>query len=222
MRSSYAFFDLDGTLITEKSLLSFFAFYLEVEGLGRFARWVEFSRELSRRLAAGAPREQLNAWFYRNAFAGIRVDRLRELAVRWCAERCSDSIFFNAQVVDCLERHRAERLGTVIVTGSFREVVAPLAERLNVDHVICAPLEESDGYYTGALTARPTIGGGKLAAVDRFIRENGVNAATCVGYGDDHTDIEFLRRLGRPRVPANSTVELLLHAREQGWDVLEP
>src|SRR5690606_24464858 len=98
MRSSYAFFDLDGTLITEKSLLSFFAFYLEVEELARLARWVEFSRELAARMAGGAQREQLNAWFYRNALAGIRVDRLRELAARWCSERCSDSIFFNARV----------------------------------------------------------------------------------------------------------------------------
>lgn len=222
MRASYAFFDLDGTLITEKSLLSFFAFYLDVEGLAPLARWMEFSRELAARLAAGAHREHLNAWFYRNALAGIRVDRLRELAARWCAERCSDSIFFNARVVDCLERHRAEHVGTVIVTGSFREVVAPLAERLNVDHVICAPLEEADGRYTGALTARPTIGKGKLVAVDRFMVENGVEAASCFGYGDDHTDIDFLRRLGSPRVPANSTTQLLLHAREQGWDVLDP
>lgn len=222
MRSSYAFFDLDGTLITEKSLLSFFAFYLEVEELARLARWVEFSRELAARMAGGAQREQLNAWFYRNALAGIRVDRLRELAARWCSERCSDSIFFNARVVDCLERHRAEHVGTVIVTGSFREVVAPVAERLNVDHVICAPLEEADGRYTGALTARPTIGKGKLAAVDRFIAAHDVDAASCFGYGDDHTDIDFLRRLGRPRVPANSTTELLLHALGQGWDVLEP
>lgn len=218
----YAFFDLDGTLISQASVIAFYRHYVEAEFPDRAARlWQEFHAAVTHMRAAGVPRDEINAWYYRQHLAQADVARLRVLAADWVDERWRDPAFVRHHVLEHARSHRAARVGTVLVTGSFRELVQPLAARLGIDAYLCAPLEERDGRYTGALTAPPTIGCGKWLAIEHFLREHGVAAHHCFGYGDDHSDIPFLERLGEPRVVAEATSELKAHAHSHGWRVLQ-
>lgn len=218
---SYAFFDLDGTLISDVSVVAFLRFYLESEfPESAESRWVEFHTALSSMRYQGVARDKINAWFYHRYFTGIEIELVRHHAERWVEMRCRDTSFIKAEVFKALQEHREMGTGNVLVTGSFREIADPLAKRFGIDSYICAPLEEIDGRYTGRMTAAPTIGYGKWLAVDRFLTEHDVAPEDCLGYGDDHTDIPLLERLGQPFVIATGSAQLLAHANISGWNVL--
>lgn len=219
----YAFFDMDGTLIADTSLITFYSYYLRTEfGARAAALGTEILQAVAAQRQAGIERDQLNAWFYERYFAGLQVSRLRDLAHGWLAAREADPGFFLAAMVSKVKAYQAQGVGTVLVTGSFREVVQPLATRLGIDVCLWAPLEEADGRYTGAMTGAPMIGAGKAAAVLTFLQQRHIAPRLCSGYGDDHTDIAFLSELGMPSALASGSPGLLAHARQFGWPVIDP
>lgn len=220
--SSVAFFDVDGTLISEKSVLSFHRYYLNrtfSDDAGR--RWHQFSAELTQKVSEGITRDHLNAWYYQTHFPHIDVQTIAELSEEWFAERVGRTGFLLPRMLSAVAEHkRAGRL-IVLVSGSFREVVAPVARLTGADHALLAPLEEIAGRYTGRLLGEPMIGVGKARAVTGFLREHAIEPSACYAYGDDHTDIPFLSALGHPVVLSSGTRELLKHATERGWLVLD-
>lgn len=214
----YAFFDLDGTLISDTSILAFYKYFLESEyPLQAEQRYNKFTERLGSLRQGDVARDEINRWFYASHFAGVEVERLRCTAERWLESRYTDHTFLKPRMLALVLRHRAHGVGTVIVTGSFREVVEPLARRIGIGAYIAAPLDERAGIYTGALTDAPTIGQGKASAVTRFLALRGIDPESCYGYGDDHTDIPFLECLGHPHALASGTGELLAYARHAGW-----
>jgi len=73
----FAFFDVDDTLITVKSMFDFFR-YWTLEWRRESAALEAFEREFSQLRAAGESRENLNRAYYRY-FAGIRSEDSKEL-----------------------------------------------------------------------------------------------------------------------------------------------
>lgn len=218
----YAFFDLDGTLISEASVISFYHYYVERKFPRQAAQLsAQFRATLVEMIHSGVGREDMNAWFYKTHFHDVEVSHIRSWANAWLATRCPDPRFFKEPVLEAMQRCRAQGIGTVVITGSFREVVAPLVERFQADAYLCAPLEEVAGRYTGILTAHPMIGQGKALAITQFLAEHEIAAQDCYGYGDDHTDIDFLALLGKPTVLTSGTGQFLAHAKMQGWDTIE-
>lgn len=219
--AAYAFFDLDGTLIAETSLLGFYRYYLETEWPDQGAQLHQaFKQRLVELQASQTDRAEINAWFYRSCFAGLGVARVRELSQRWLVSRLKDPHFLKQRVIERMRWHRSAGVGCVLVTGSFREVAAPLARHFGMDGWLCAPLEQVDAIYTGALTGHPMIGAGKSSAVLQFLAERRIEPEACFGYGDDHSDIPFLQCVGHPHALSSGTDELLQHARSAGWSVL--
>jgi HAD superfamily hydrolase (TIGR01490 family) len=218
---SFAFFDLDGTLLSDPSLPSFYQFYLMMERpeLGA-ERWRRVMKQVADMRERGVPRERLNEWFYNNHFVGMEVSRAQDYAVQWLSSQVQNTRFFNERIVRYVNQHRADGVEVVLITGSFRELVEPLAAMVDARSYICTPLEERNGFYTGALTSEPMIGKGKSVAVERFLERQGCGPELCYGYADDHSDIPFLERLGYPRVLASGTEELLAHADKRGWTVI--
>lgn len=219
----YAFFDLDGTIISDTSVTSFFEYYLaRVDDAAGGERWKQFERELSGLRRSGWKRQALNAWFYRKSIAGVDASLLGCLANEWLELRSSTAEFFNGGIVSRLREHIGQGVECVIVTGSFREIVHPIARKLGLRQWISAPLEETDGVYTGNLLASPMIGTGKRNAIRKFLRERSAQPERCYGYGDDISDIPFLEMLGKPSVVSGSSHAALHFARERGWDVISP
>ena len=216
--SGYAFFDLDGTLISEASMVSFHRHRLLALGPTEGpAAWNGFQAEAARMRATQRSRATLNEWYYNTCFEDTDISALASLAVGWLAQRRQDPAFFVAEALECLKAHRAQGMPVVLLTGSFREVVAPLAALFGASDFICAPLEEARGRYTGRLLGEPMIGEGKKAAIERFLQARGTDPALCHGYGDDDSDIPFLSALGHPKVLANGHADLLRHASAHGW-----
>ena len=216
-----AFFDLDGTIVSDKSLISFYRVHLERRHATDWEpRWEEVLREIRRRMDCDVDRMVLNRWFYETYFSGLAIDAARAASRTWFERSLQRPDFFIRDVTQALFDHRSTGFGIVLVTGSFREVVAPIAEWLGADHALVAPLEEAAGVYTGRLSGEAMIGRGKFNAVRRYLSTINVPASDCYAYGDDRSDIPFLESVGHPVAVVSRSAPLNVDARERGWPIL--
>lgn len=216
---AYAFFDVDGTLISLKSMLSFQDYWYATAEDNPRPR-VRFEAEMAGLRRMGATREEMNRRYYAH-FAGRPVEAVRRAAVRWFDHilRATDDLF-HVRVVSRLLSHHAEGMEPVFVSGSFPAILEPIAERLGVGRILATDLEEADGVYTGAVRAQ-TIGEGKVAAMARLLEAQAADPAACRAYGDDLSDLPMLQAVGGPAA-VRGDHRLETHARRVGWEVLAP
>ncbi len=119
-----------------------------------------------------------------------------------------------------LAEHRAAGDRLVIITATNRFVTAPIAERLGVETLIATECEMRDGRYTGQTCGVPCFQGGKVARLQRWLEETGLDTGRRV----------LLQRLaerpaaageGQPaggRRPGSDTLRAT--AIERGWPVI--
>lgn len=215
----YAFFDVDDTLISVKSMLSFQDFWYERTGdrEGESA----YREDLRRHLHPGASWEFLNRLYYRH-FAGRVPEQVAALGRQWLRrEKQNRAAFYHARPLAELREHQRVGREIVFVSGSFPALLAPIAEELGVEHVLATELEVRDGIYTGEIHLPQTIGEGKAEAVRYFLQARRVAPALCFAYGDDVSDRPMLEAVGQPTVVSGGR-ELEQWARRQGWRVISP
>jgi phosphoserine phosphatase len=90
------------------------------------------------------------------------------------------------------------RLGfrVCLVSGGFREVIAPLAEQLEVDGLRANALEIVEGRLTGRVTGVIVDRHGKREALEEFAREFGIPVARTIAIGDGANDLDMLDAAG--------------------------
>ncbi|WP_411109861.1 HAD family hydrolase [Streptomyces sp. c-19] len=211
-----AFFDVDETLINRKSMASFLAFYWRRsdEDRNRYARARD---EHLRQQAAGVSRAQLNRAFYRN-FRGAPEDELRRAGRDWFDAEQSRGDLFHPPAVEALRAHWRAGHHIALVSGSFLPCLAPVADALRADTVLCTTPEVREGVLTGEV-GPPVIGPRKAELARRTMGERGADPAGCHAYGDHSSDADLLRAVGRPVVVGADPV--LNHlALKEGWVTL--
>lgn len=217
--SSYAFFDVDDTLIDVKSMFSFQDYWFDQTGdaAGRRA----FLVEMNDLRIVGASRETLNRRYYAH-FAGRCVAATKACAEAWFAalERERPDLY-HAAVAGELRALQDQGVEAVFVSGSFPELLAPAARRLGVRHILATTMEVKDGRFTGVILPPQTIGEGKAVAVKTFLAGRGVPAAVCRAYGDDISDAPMLESVGYPTVVTGGC-GLAAYAERRGWRVMAP
>lgn len=216
----FAFFDVDETLISIKSMFSFRCFYFAwLLGNVRGREAVnEADRVMSEMADQGSDRQQLNRQFYRQ-FKGHRPTDVRTAAQLWYEEVSKVPGFFVRATIGALRKHQADGVEAVFVSGSCTEILAPLARDLSVQHVLANRLATANNFYTGELIPPQTIGEGKRAAISQFIAAAGVCSDQCYGYGDHLSDLPMLELVGLPTVLTGDP-RLLAVARERRWPTL--
>ncbi|GAA3915866.1 HAD-IB family hydrolase [Litoribacillus peritrichatus] len=215
---AYAFFDVDNTLITIKSMFSFLE-YLWSEDPELFQKSEEYRSELNRMIETKQPRENINEFYY-SIFQGISVNRINELSHQWYLKARKTPNFFIEPVVDILNRHKDAGHGVILVSGSALPLLLPLAKELNVDGVISAPLEKIEGHYTGRLVSEPSIGQGKAKYIKRLLSDLQQDPSLCYAYGDDVSDIPMLKTVGQAAM-INPTKESTEICDVFGWNLIQ-
>ncbi len=219
VEGAYAFFDVDDTLISVKSMLSFQTFWYDQTGdeLGRAC----YEQDLRQHLHPGACWESLNRLYYRH-FAGREAKRVAALGRAWFErERQSETPFYHARPLAELEMHQRQGREIVFVSGSFPALLEPIAQELGVVHILATRLAVKDGRYTGEILPPQTIGSGKAEAIGEFLSQKQCSPEGCYAYGDDISDFPMLRAVGRPTVVSGGR-ELEARARAMGWRVIAP
>ncbi|TDD98144.1 HAD-IB family hydrolase [Actinomadura rubrisoli] len=222
-----AFLDFDGTLIDGFSVNEFV--------LNRLRHRELMPRDLVRGVLGTSP---LGA--YRLARAGIgkeTCDRdlraVYEFALALLSGRTETELLqFGRRVLweglagklrkdawTLVQAHQRMGHSVVLLSAATRYQVAPLADHLGIEHVLCSPLETLDGRLTGRLGGPPLRGPVKAQAVDAFAAEHGIELTLSHAYADSLDDIPFLETAGRSCV-VNPGKELSRAAAEHGWHVL--
>ena len=207
-----AIFDLDRTLIGGPSG-PVFSSHLGAAGIRQRnlpgADLVSLSYRLLGETAITAPTAQLAA----RATAGWPVD-----AVRAAAEAAADELEEHVQpyAPGVIDEHRKAGRVLVMATTSPEPLVAPFADRLGFDAVVATRWAAEDGAYTGRIDGGVVWGRGKLAAVQAWADEAGVDLAGSWAYSDSYYDGPLLDAVGHPTA-VNADVRLVALARLKGW-----
>jgi len=212
----FAFFDVDDTLIRQKSMFDFYRFWA-LEWLTNPVLLEEFNRDFAARRARGDSREVLNRAYYRH-FAGVRAEDLSAAGECWARRYLEvPESFFIASSVETLSRLKSEGIEPVFVSGSFAAVLDPIARHLGVSHILCAPLVlDLNGSLTGEIGDPQTIGKGKEEAIRHFLQDRNADPTACFAFGDDISDFDMLACVGNPVVVGIDT-PLAQDSRTSAW-----
>lgn len=212
----YAFFDLDGTIIKIKSMMSFLNYCCLHEIV---AHDFDAARALlERHYKSGASREQLNIAYYR-LYRGGKWDLIMNAGEKWF-DTLELHAVIDSSIVSRLRQHQKQGDEVVIVSGSFEPCVAPIARHLDIRHSLTAEPEVKRGVMTGELIQQ-TIGEGKVEAISRFLKHHRADSSRCYAYGDDSSDIPMLSSVGHACVVGHSP-DLIDVAEDRGWEHIEP
>jgi len=127
------------------------------------------------------------------------------------------------QALELVRRHQAAGDQVVIVTATNEFITRPIAQAFGVDELIAIDLErDGQGNPTGAIRGTPSFREGKVARVEQWLAERGLDWSR-VGhstfYSDSINDLPLLEKVHEP-VATNPDARLHAIAAERGWRIL--
>ena len=214
-----ALFDLDNTLLGGDSDFEWAQFLIEQGVLDREvyeARNLEFYEQYKAgtldihafldfqlKPLSRHPRPQLEAWralFISQKIRPLILDKARELVAR------------HAQEADLL----------VIITATNSFVTEPIAREFGVEHLIATEPEQVSGEFTGNVSGIPSFREGKIARLDQWLQQRGLNWGDIKQswfYSDSLNDLPLLQRVTFPTaVDPDDT--LRKYAADHGWPII--
>ncbi|WP_287901502.1 HAD-IB family hydrolase [Arthrobacter sp.] len=197
MNQTAAYFDVDETLTHDVTLFSFLRH--DAHTTGQTEQAETFLRELAARRAQGEPRESTNRYYYQ-WWKGRDVQKICDLAGNWWAGRLQKpDLFLRSDVLARYEWHSRQGHARILLSGSFVQLIEPLAAALDVTRVIATVPLTGQGRFTGEI-GEPLIGDAKRTALLADARDHGIDLTTSHGYGDHRSDLPFLSVLGHPHL----------------------
>ncbi len=181
-----AFFDLDGTLIKYRSMLSFLD-YISIHTPQKINGIDEFILSIKERMIHEVPRKQLNREYFR-IFSGLSKFKLEAMAVEWSKHFVRNEEVFKHDIVKMLKQHKDDGYLIVVVSGSFKALIDEVLKQLPIDDVLCSRPEIIQDKYTGEISGVPCIGEGKKFYMLEYAAKNRIDLASSWAYGDDPTD----------------------------------
>ncbi|HRI68008.1 MAG TPA: HAD-IB family hydrolase [Polyangium sp.] len=120
---------------------------------------------------------------------------------------------------EAVVKHRAQGDICAIVTGATRYAAGPLAQRLEIDHVVASELEiDEAGQFTGRAVKPLCLGNGKLQRAELLAERLGFVLQEATFYTDSISDLPLLERVAEPIV-INPDPRLLRVAKRRGWPI---
>lgn len=215
----FAFFDVDDTIISTKSMLDFIAIYFSNAKNQRLKN--KFYNEVQTLTNLGSSWETMNEVYY-SYFDNFSIESVRKTSNLWFKSNIKKPLkFYHKNIIKTLKEHQSNGIECVFVSGSFRELLQPIADDLGVEHILSINLERDGDRYTGNIIPPQTIGEGKADAIKLFLMAHGGDAKECYGYGDDISDVPMLEAVGNPRAVAGGR-RLEAFAKNKGWPIIQP
>jgi HAD superfamily hydrolase (TIGR01490 family) len=209
------FFDVDGTLLTKNSG-PFYARWLYKQGIIKRRDLLQSAFYMFQyKFDLLDARALYNKIAMRSA--GETVELHKDRGLRFFTEILSTII--RQPLVKVLKEHQARGDVVAILTASTAALVQPLAEHLDVEHVLCTHFEtDEQNCYTGVITDPPCFGAGKVVKAKEFCRQLELDFASSVAYADSLTDRSLLEAVDHPKVVDPDPLLRRL-ARKKKWPI---
>ena len=211
-----AFFDFDETLLDiESSRLGFrylwerrlvsFGFILKVLTLNFFYKRHWLSDEKMAMMLIRFYRNRLLEDFQQGAAAFYQDHLKPHLAPN-----------IHARV----NEHRRQGHRLILISGSVRYMLEPVAEDLRFDHLLCTDLEiGDDGLLTGRAKGPICLNSNKRILAEMLARKVNIDLASSYAYGNHQSDLPLLELIGHPHV-VEPTDPLKKVALAKKWPIL--
>ena len=211
-----AFFDFDETLLdTASSRLGIR--YLWDRGLvsrGFILKAIGVSLLYRRHLISDEQTTKILLRLYRNRRLADFKNGAADFYTQILKPRLAPNILAK---VNC---HKNQGHALVLISGSIRYMLEPVAQDLGFEHLLCTDLEEGPN---GLLTGRPQgplcLDTTKRRLAMELSRRSGIDLALSYAYGNHQADLPLLETVGFPRV-VEPTRPLLKIARARNWPIL--
>ena len=121
---------------------------------------------------------------------------------------------------DLVASHVHDARAIVTATNSF--VTYPIAREFGIEHLIATEPEESGGEFTGRVHGVPAFREGKVARLEEWLAEHGLNWKSFSEtwfYSDSLNDLPLLSKVTHP-VAVDPDETLKESALEQGWTII--
>jgi len=147
---------------------------------------------------------------------GVEEEAFRAECQHWYEETVREHVTEAARAEVADRRRRGYEC--VVLTASTPYATDPLADDLDIEHVLCTRLEVHRGRFTGTWEEPLCYGEGKVEVAERWARDRGVDLSKSAFYTDSVSDVPMLERVGEPRI-VNPDPRLRLLAARRGWRV---
>lgn len=214
-----AFFRVEGTLTERGSLAASAWLASNAQGVGeRVARLGNVALAapfaLMGELQTGATATRMT-WM---GVRGMTEDRLTLLGEEYYEKYLKGDVLDIGK--DLLKQAKKQDRRVVLISDNIDLVVAPFAEELGADDLICNRLEMRKGKATGRLED-PVIGGNVTGQWARsFAQEHEIDLMASWAYGASAADSLLLSAIGQP-CAVNPDRQLRRLAKDHDWPVVE-
>lgn len=106
-----------------------------------------------------------------------------------------------------------------IITSTNRFITQPIAELLQIEHLMATELEMLDGRYSGQILGRPCYREGKIHHLKTWLKDKPYSMKGSYFYSDSINDLPLLSEVDNP-VAVDPDPELEAEARRQGWQII--
>ena len=214
--STGAFFDFDETLLdTESSRLGF--------------KYLWERRLVSRRFIA---KVMIANFFYKRHwmsdekiaaimlkfYRGKRLEEFQQGAAAFYREHLKPHLAPN--ILRRVEHHQQEGHVLVLISGSIRYLLEPVAADLGFHHLLCTDLEVgTDSLLTGRAQGPLCLDSTKRMLAERLAKDANIDLASSYAYGNHQADLPLLESVGFPNA-VEPTAPLKTVAVKRQWPVL--
>ncbi len=215
MKPDVAFFDLDHTVLAVDCEQTWKNLLVDHGICGKRER--ALARHYIELHAVGTtPREEYQQFMLRD-FVGRTREEMEPLARENFEKYLRREIFPKA--AQTIAAYRDQEVPVILLSGSNRIIVDPVAKYIGVTDVICTELQLVDGRFTGHIDGLFRIQEHKVSGVQQWCRSHRTDAGRVAFYGDSMSDVPVFEIVGMPYV-VNPSEQLMLLALRNKWSVI--
>lgn len=219
-----AIFDFDGTLfpkdtlpflLTEWKQLKCSRFKIYKTYLAFIPLFFQYKLGVFTKLS----REQMKIQAVRKfntIFDGMTEQDLNEFFLS-CTEKIAGLL--NKTVVHEVKRARNEGFHTVLLSGTYNNLLQNIGKHLGIDTAIGSEMNFSNGFFDSNKEPEIVIGELKLKKIYEYFSEEQVDWGASRAYADGYSDLDLLQAVGQP-IAVNPDAELKVVAIDKKWKII--
>ena len=215
-RPDLAIFDLDNTILNGDSDYSMINYLVDINLLDEVAKLKndEFIKDYQQ----GQLDFNQYTNFALNPYVGKTQDEINEIILPFVKIIIEPMI--NIFALKLIHDHHDKGHAILLASATNELIVKPIAQRLDIKHVIGTKVKFEDKKCTGEFIPPSALGVGKLKLVETWMQANQYDDFSGVTfYSDSINDLPLMEAVEFPKA-VNPDIKLEAISNKRGWEVI--